>query len=103
MNDFTDFSDRLLLLVIKQVESYIPGKYNVQNFLFFDAYYFYVSWTSFQSGHVIIFSSKIRSFKFEYVPKIYNIIVVFPLMETIVIVFSIFVNHQTEKIVILGL
>ena len=49
------------------------------------------------------FSSKIRSFKFEYVPKIYNIIVVFPLMETIVIVFSIFVNHQTEKIVILGL
>ena len=37
MNDFTDFSDRLLLLVIKQVESYIPGKYNVPNFLFFDA------------------------------------------------------------------
>lgn len=34
MNDFTDFSDRLLLLVIKQVESYIPGKYNVPNFLF---------------------------------------------------------------------
>ena len=40
MSDFTDFSDRLLLLVIKQVESYIPGNYNVPNFLFFDAYYF---------------------------------------------------------------
>lgn len=40
MNDFTDFSDRLLLLVIKQVESYVPDKYNVPNFLFFDAYYF---------------------------------------------------------------
>lgn len=50
MNDFTDFSDRLLLLVIKQVESYKPGK-----------------------------------------------------LETTVIVFSIFIIHQTEKIAILGL